>query len=376
MLVENAARYTDDEARLAEISAAIVAARNKQQALQKQLAEKKKQQQQKDLALKKQKELQQKTKKADAAKQQDENRQRKEQFDVALDNVNNQLKCQASLNMRNFETAIKKLKQLNQSRYRSMEKNIINALASCIQQVGKAFPERAEAAKKHGMRIFSSSTLAQITIKSRDPCDKSLAGLGARGKRTICKDKLKDKSNGPDMVVIPGSSKLQAFAIGKYELSVAEMNYFCKLAKSCNTSRQDGQLPVSNIPLSQAKAYLKWLSRETGKTYRLPDKNEWMHAAKSRGKNLDPNRNCELSTRGFTKGDELIKSSVGKQNDWGLVNYVGNVQEWVYHTGRRLEAVGGSFRQPMESCTIATSSSHNGEADKLTGFRVLREIEG
>ena len=375
-LIENATRYATDETRLDEIRNRIIAARQKQRELQNQQDRKKQEQKQKELALTKQRQAEQEAAQAEAAKKQDEVRQRKEQFEVALDNVNNQLKCQASLNMGNFETAIGKLKQLDQARYRALEQDIINALATCIVQVGKAFPERAEAAKKHGMRIFSSSTLAQITIKSRDPCDQSLAGLGARGKRAICKDRLKDKSSGPDMVVIPASGKIPLFAIGKYEVSVAEMNYFCKATNSCKTVEEDGQLPVSNIPLSQASSYLKWLSRETNKTYRLPEKSEWMHAARSRSKSLDPNRNCKLSTRGITKGDELIKNSIGKQNGWGLVNYVGNVQEWVYHSGRRLEAVGGSFRQPMESCTITTSNSHNGEADDLTGFRVLREIGG
>ena len=375
-LVENAARYTTDLTRLNEIKSRIIAAAQKQKDLQMQQDQKRQEQKEKELALKQQQLALREAAQAEAAKQQSEVRQRKAQFEVALDNVNNQLKCQASLNMRNFETAIDKLKQLDQARYRAMEKEIINALATCIVQVGKAFPERAEAAKRHGLRIFNSSTLAQITIKSRDPCDQSLAGLGSRGKRAVCKDKLEDKSSGPDLVVIPGSGSIAPFAIGKYEVSVAEMNYFCEQSKSCKPVKRDEQLPISSIPLRQATAYLKWLSRQTGKVYRLPDKAEWMHAAKSRGRDLDPNRNCKLSTRGFTKGDELIKFSVGKQNAWGLVNYVGNVQEWVYHTGRRLEAVGGSYRQPMESCTITTSNSHNGEADELTGFRVLREIQG
>ena len=89
---------------------------------------------------------------------------------------------------------------------------------------------------------------------------------------------------------------------------------------------------------------------------------------------LDPNRNCALSTRGFEKGSNLVKYSIGKQNPWGLVNFVGNVQEWVYGSGNTLQAVGGSFRESMESCTLSTSKNHSGKADSYTGFRVLREI--
>lgn len=373
-LIENGKQYATDETELALFSRQIQIELGKAKERQARQAQENKKQKQALLAQQLQQKEQQQKKAAQLARQQQDKQQRSDKFGVALENVNNQLKCQASLDMRNLEIAIRKLKQLDQDRYRALEKNIVDSLAACIVQIGKAFPERAEAARKHGTRIFNSATLAGITIKSRDPCDRALAGLGA-SKRAICRDILKAKGNGPDMVVIPGSSKIPSFAIGKYEVSVAELNKYCEISKACQPLPQDAQLPVSNIPLQRAKNYLKWLSRETGKKYRLPDKNEWIYAARSRSKNLDPNRNCELSTRGFKKGDELLKYSVGKQNDWGLVNYVGNVQEWVYDKGRQLQAVGGSFQQPMESCTVNTGKSHDGKSDNMTGFRVLREIE-
>ena len=312
-------------------------------------------------------------------KQQEQQKQQQakvQQFNVALDNLNNQLKCQANLNMRNFETAINKLKQLNPGKYRSLEGKIIGSLAACINQIGQSFPERARAAQKHSMKLFDSTLLSGITIKSRDPCDASIAGLGARGKRAICKDILKSKGTGPEMVVIPASSKIASFAIGKYEVTVTELNQFCKASSSCAGLKQNASMPIAEISVAQAKSYLKWLTQQSGKKYRLPTKQEWVYAVKSRGKKLDPNRNCALSTRGFEKGNNLVKYSIGKQNPWGLVNYVGNVQEWVYASGRQLEAIGGSFREPMESCTITTSKKHDGNADNHTGFRVLREIEG
>ena len=112
----------------------------------------------------------------------------------------------------------------------------------------------------------------------------------------------------------------------------------------------------------------------SGQKYRLPTKNEWMYAAKSGRQRLDADRNCKFSTRGIEKGEELVKARIGKQNSWGLVNHVGNVQEWVYGQGRKLVAVGGSYKQSMENCNITTLNQHNGLADKATGFRVLREL--
>ncbi|MCP3688638.1 MAG: protein kinase [Gammaproteobacteria bacterium] len=375
ILIENARRYTDDESMLSKLSKSLASAKKQALARKKALAK-----QQSENAKKKQDELAERGKqeKLKQLKQQQLSEQESlnQQFNTAIDNLNNQLKCQANLNMRNFEIAINKLKQINLEKYQSLEKRIIGSLANCIEQIGSSFPERARAAQKQSLKIFDSTLLSSIVIKSRDPCDASIAGLGARGKRAICKDTLKSGSSGPDMVVIPASSKIASFAIGKYEVSVSELNKFCKASSSCSQYKQDSTKPIIEITVKLANDYLKWLSRQSGKKYRLPTKREWVHAARSRSVTLDPNRNCALSTRGFEKGSNLVRFSIGKQNSWGLVNHVGNVQEWVYASGRRLEAVGGSFREPMESCTITTSKTHDGNADGHTGFRILREIEG
>jgi len=314
--------------------------------------------------------------KKEKKKQQVKKDSQKSQFDVALENVNHQLKCQGRLNMRNIDTAVTKLRELDRSRYKQLEPTVVKSLAACITQIGKAFPERAQEAKKHSLRIFRSNrVLASLVIKSRDPCDKSIAGLGARGKRAVCKDKIKSGGTGPVLVVIPGNSKVKSFAIGKYEVSINELNKFCKTSSVCNLIKgRDGELPASEMSFKVAKAYLKWLSKQSSQKYRLPTINEWTYAAKSRRKKLDANRNCKLSTRGISKGAELVKATVGKQNSWGLVNYVGNVQEWAYDKGRKLVAVGGSYKQSMDSCDINTKNAQNGKSDKSTGLRVVREI--
>lgn len=375
-LIENARRYEIDDATLDKFEKQLTVLRTRA-AERKKLAAKKAA----DVEKLRQAEQQsaQKQKKLEAVKAEEketEQQLKSRQFEVALDNLNKQLKCQSSLNMRNFETAINKLKQLDADRYKNMEGGFIKSLAACIVQVGKSFPERARDAQKYSQKLFNSTLISGITIKSRDPCDLSLAGLGSRGKRATCKDKLKTAGSGPEMVVIPASNRVKPFAIGKYEVSVAELNHYCKTTSRCSILKQDMELPVVDIPITLVNAYLKWLSQQSSKKYRLPSKAEWLHAAKSRSKSLDPNRNCALSTRGFEKGSNLVKFSLGEQNPWGLVNYVGNVQEWVYGSGRAIEVVGGSFREPMESCTITTSDKHNGTADSHTGFRVLREVEG
>ncbi|MBT8438603.1 MAG: SUMF1/EgtB/PvdO family nonheme iron enzyme, partial [Gammaproteobacteria bacterium] len=364
-LVENAKRYSDNAAELEAHSREIAAARK--------LAKKTGQLQ----AARQQKDQQAQQARQKAAREQSKQKEAEKRFDAALANVNAQLKCQNRLNMRNFETAINKLRELDRARYSGMKNNIINSLASCITTMGKAFPERALEAKKSSLRLFNNNNavLAGIKIHARDPCDKSLAGLGARGKRAVCKDKIKNIGAGPELVVIPGNNRMKAFAIGKYEVSINEFNKYCKSSASCTELKgHDGELPASAVSFNQVKNYLKWLSRQSGQKYRLPTKNEWVYAAKSKHQSLDANRNCKLSTRGIQKGEMLVRASIGKQNKWGLVNYVGNVQEWVYDQGRKLVAVGGSYAQSMENCNISTSHQHSGQADITTGFRVLREL--
>jgi len=100
-----------------------------------------------------------------------------------------------------------------------------------------------------------------------------------------------------------------------------------------------------------------------------------MYAANAKGKDRDPNRNCALNSRGIEKGGQLVRANTGVQNSWGLVNYLGNAREWVYDKSRNLIAVGGSFMDTMEKCTIRSEAGQSGSADQFTGFRVVREVK-
>jgi hypothetical protein len=68
--------------------------------------------------------------------------------------------------------------------------------------------------------------------------------------------------------------------------------------------------------------------------------------------------------------------TTGKKNKWGLVNYVGNAQEWVLKNNRDLFAVGGSHTDPFRDCTVEKQRSHDGKPDAITGFRLVRELRG
>jgi len=364
-LIGNAYRYTDDSTLLdnetTKLNQAIqLKAKNEQ--------EKKKQREQ--LAEKqRQSNLRQATLSA-------EKKESVNLFNVALTNVNRQLKCVAKLNMRDFNIAITKLRTLDNARYKKLAPELTTNLARCISAIGKNNPEHALDAKRYALRIFqNNSAIMAVMIKERDACDISIAGLGSNGDRAACRDKIASGGEGPTLVVIPGSGRLKPFAIGKYEIAYTDIAAFCKTTARCDANNNSNQhYPVTTFDISAVKRYLKWLSQQTQRTYRLPTKREWIYAAKSGNYQLDPNRNCHLSTRGIEKGGELVSTATGKQNGWGVVNYAGNVQEWVYHTGKKLLAVGGSHNTSMDECTVTTTVEHAGQADKQTGFRVAREL--
>lgn len=223
---------------------------------------------------------------------------------------------------------------------------------------------------------------AQIQIEEprRGECTGDLAGFG--GKRAgECWDLL-GRAKGPSLVVVPpGGGSNKAFAISKYEISGSDYNDYCRATNACKPlPRSKAKLPLTGISLQDAEAFAKWLSDQASKTenrpvvYRLPTEAEWEHAAKAGGAQPEKKYNCRVTSGGrVISGHSLIDITSGQQNGWGLANYVGNAQEWV-KSGSGIKARGGAFEDPLTECDITFERSHGGQADELTGFRLVREM--
>ncbi len=214
-------------------------------------------------------------------------------------------------------------------------------------------------------------------ITSDADCTNRLAGYGRRAK-AICYDMIHASARGPLMVVVPtGENVSTNFAIGKYEISVGDWSKYCILSGNCKAIKdQDKNTPMTGVSLSEARTYAVWLSERTGKTYRLPSKQEWEYAANSGGKQPKKDFNCRVALgEKIIKGNGTISVKSGKSNEWGLKNYIGNVQEWVIE-GNTTLARGGAFSDAHSKCDISLERSHNGNADETTGFRLIREEVG
>ena len=228
----------------------------------------------------------------------------------------------------------------------------------------------------------------------------------------------------PEMIVIPAGTFVmgdesrrdtsppievlidQPFAIGKFEITFAQWDA-CSMGGGCGTyspSDSDwgrGKRPVINISWKDAQAYVFWLSRRAGKTYRLPSEAEWEYTARAGsserfpwGNEIDRN----LANYG-TQYEETLPVGSFKPNTFGLYDVIGNVSEWVsdcyqpdsYQSHDSYPAPVGSSNDTCarvlrgSSWTsrslpelVQTSRRLSGSADgryKFNGMRVLRVID-
>ena len=177
----------------------------------------------------------------------------------------------------------------------------------------------------------------------------------------------------PEMVDIPGGSFLMGspdsdkaakdnekpqhqvtirpFQMGKYEVTFDEYDVFSHLIESeggCADKHKieipndagwgRGQQPAINVSWEDAVCYAQWLSKQTGKDYRLPSEAEWEYAARAGthtvywwGDDIGSNRaNCwDCSSQWSKKQTAPVGSFPPNLDPFGLHDTVGNVWEWV-----------------------------------------------
>jgi formylglycine-generating enzyme required for sulfatase activity len=128
------------------------------------------------------------------------------------------------------------------------------------------------------------------------------------------------------------------FFIGKFEVTNTLWNQ-CFKDKGCNkpafyTSEEGKNNPSVRLNWHDAYRFSKWISKKTGRKYRLPTEEEWAYAAymgNDKGdKNSDKEVTYDYSSKSLEKIAQKITRPVGSmnRNEWGLNDYYGNVWEW------------------------------------------------
>jgi len=172
----------------------------------------------------------------------------------------------------------------------------------------------------------------------------------------------RDGNEGPQRQV----TIAKPFALGKYPVTFDEYDA-CAAAGGCGHRPLDngwgrGRQPAVHVSWEDAKAYVAWLARKSGKPYRLPSEAEWEYAA-----------GAGTTTRYFW-GDEVGRGRAacagcgsqwdGKQpapvgsfaaNAFSLLDMHGNVEEWsedCWHESYRGAPADGSAWLQGGRCAI------------------------
>ena len=266
---------------------------------------------------------------------------------------------------------------------------------------------------------------------------------------------FRDCPSCPEMVVIPAGEfqmgsprtwdeempqrrvRVEQFALGRYEVTRAEYAVFAAAtgrdpARLClggvvAVEQVDWQSPgypqtddhpVVCVSWSDARAYVRWLSRETRVSYRLPSEAEWEYAARggtttSRYWGEGPSGQCANAngadaaalrrfggwtwTQPCTDG-RVFTAPVGTfgANGFGLFDVLGNVDEWVedcWHDNYRGAPSDGRAWTSGVDCERRVlrggswqggsaglrSTNREGEFDTFSfidaGFRVARRLD-
>jgi formylglycine-generating enzyme required for sulfatase activity len=240
---------------------------------------------------------------------------------------------------------------------------------------------------------------------------------------------FKDCASCPHMVVVPAGeftmgsppAEQQAeaqhrvtiavpFAVSKFEITFDDWNA-CVSDGGCDNARPNdegwgrGRHPVIHMSFDLAKTYVTWLSRKTGKAYRLLTEAEWEYAHASTtttfafGDSSHPAARTKRQHRwvGPTEENRQKTMPVGSflPNAFGLHDMHGNVSEWVedcFHndytekapadgsawiegncTGRVLR--GGSWEDSdAELRSAARVGEYRDNSSYTDGFRIARNL--
>lgn len=194
---------------------------------------------------------------------------------------------------------------------------------------------------------------------------------------------LRDCADCPELVSVPAGSFLmgsptakagepewpateikiaKSFAVGKYEVTFSQWDR-CRAEAACpkeaHSGARDPEQPVVGVTWHDAVAYTKWLSRKTGKPYRLLSEAEWEYMSRARTKTsnywgdrhesaCDYANVYDLSAHASAKStsdsagaansnhyqcnDKYKRTApVGRYqpNPFGIHDTLGNVSEWV-----------------------------------------------
>lgn len=192
------------------------------------------------------------------------------------------------------------------------------------------------------------------------------------------------------------------FTISTHEVSYREYAIFCRttIGECPEQPWNRDDLPVVNVSWDDAKRYTTWLSKQTGKGYRLPTEAEWEYAARAGSTGPYPVAESDLGSyahytrHGNEDSPQADKPQRTNPNAFGLFHMAGNVREWVLdswhnnyigslgngkprfdHKSKQRVVRGGSYNDSAGALrSSARATLPQIQTDRYTGFRTVRDI--
>jgi serine/threonine-protein kinase PpkA len=277
---------------------------------------------------------------------------------------------------------------------RQRRANLVGPLLEDARRAASAWDKNAaKAAYDKALLIDPGNAAAQEGLRK-------LPSIGSAG--FVFRDKLDDGSQGPDMVVLPGTRA----AAGRFEVTRGEFRRYwsaggssaakevsCRDRESVFRSSkkrswqnpdidQDDSHPVVCLSFDQAQGYVRWLSQRSGKTYRLMTSAEFDSLAREAKANCgeanlaDQAFNKAFDTRAGASCDDGFAGTapVGRfgASRSGVYDIDGNVREW---TSER-RARGRSWLSPPDKEAVDANESVGADVGlNSLGLRVVRELD-
>jgi formylglycine-generating enzyme required for sulfatase activity len=247
------------------------------------------------------------------------------------------------------------------------------------QRLAEELKKEQEAKEQERMKE-GESILRTVT----EGLEKQRAAVIRRSKQEAERSRLaklepfRDCADCPEMVNIPN----KAYALGKYHVTrgefakfVSETNY--DAGNSCTVWRyssglfsegwklenqggtnwrnpgfsQDDSHPVVCVSWHDAQAYVQWLSKKTGKQYRLPNDKEWEYACYG-GSQTEYCGGSDINAVAWysdNSGNQTHPAGQKQPNGYGLYDMSGNVWQWMeneYGDGQRALRGGSWIHEP------------------------------
>ena len=238
------------------------------------------------------------------------------------------------------------------------------------------------------------------------------------------RDSLKSGGRGPLMIKVPGGKfrmggassiiaadevprrevTIDPFLVSVYEVTFAEYDRFAKATKRSlppSNGWDRKSHPVSQVSWDDANAYVRWLSSQTGKKYRLLSESEWEYAARAGTKTSywwgstsgSGNAHCFDCKSDFSTS-KPAKIGTYKPNAFGLYDTAGNLYEWVhdcyhrnYNDAPKDSSVweggdcnvrvvrGGAYQSPASSMRVENREKFkSGKGQYNVGIRIARNL--